>query len=356
MANETLKIAIIGGGHAGVEAASWIASDTCEVSIFSNEKDLPYFRPRLVGVAFGQEEPDAISIKKPIFYETRGIDLRLDTPAMVDFDTKTVNGESFDGIIMATGASARQLSLPTAKPLTLWSLDDARTIRAQVQPGKTIHIIGGGVLGLESAIRAQLAGLSVHLYEICPHLVSGLLGDAGEAALIYALEARGISLHLGQALPEFAEDDFILCSIGAAPKIPFKTDPTLKIAPGCFAAGDVALPTGERPTSSVRKAIQQAHLAADNLLADLKGEPLESWTNPIFPLFMKVDTVEFHLYGKFCYPDLLETRLDDGQDPLIYQACLSYHNRPLAVRMVGTRAKFNDWSTEIFKVITAHQL
>lgn len=343
------KVAVIGAGHAGVEAASWLADEGCAVTLFSNESVLPYFRPRLTSVAFGKEEPDAISIKKPIFYETKGIDLRLNTPADYAIDTRIVNGEAYDGLILATGASAHILPIPNAH--VLWNMADAIKLRALCTSGKVIHIIGGGVLGIEAAVYAQLAGLHVSLYEICPHLISGLLGDEGEATLIRSLMRRGITLHIGSPLPDFESDALILCAIGASPKKPLHTESTLQVAPYVYTAGDVAAPTEQRPTCSVRKAIEEAHLAVDNLLAEFAGEPLKEWQNPIFPLFMKADTVELHLYGKLTLPDLHETRLDDGSNDLIYQACLSHCNRPIAVRMVGTRAKFTDYTTEIFKVI-----
>ena len=57
-----MKIAVIGAGHAGVEAAASARQAGAEVVLFSNESVLPYFRPRLPGVAFGQLEPGAIAM------------------------------------------------------------------------------------------------------------------------------------------------------------------------------------------------------------------------------------------------------------------------------------------------------
>ena len=54
-------IAVVGAGHAGVEAAFALAKGGAKVTLFSDEPCLPYFRPRLIAVAFGQAEPDAIA-------------------------------------------------------------------------------------------------------------------------------------------------------------------------------------------------------------------------------------------------------------------------------------------------------
>ena len=54
-----MRIGIIGAGHAGLEAALAARNAGAEVVLFSAEPVLPYFRPRLVGVAMGTTAPEA---------------------------------------------------------------------------------------------------------------------------------------------------------------------------------------------------------------------------------------------------------------------------------------------------------
>ena len=69
------EVAVIGAGHAGVEAAFALAKKGVHVTLYSNEAVLPYFRPRLIAVAFGQSAPEAIAMKPLAAYEQAGITL-----------------------------------------------------------------------------------------------------------------------------------------------------------------------------------------------------------------------------------------------------------------------------------------
>ena len=100
----TPSIAIVGAGHAGVEAAFALAKEGCKVTLFSDEPCLPYFRPRLIAVAFGQADPEAIAIKPRKAYDDAAIDLRHEAVAAVDAAARTVNGAPYDGIVLATGS------------------------------------------------------------------------------------------------------------------------------------------------------------------------------------------------------------------------------------------------------------
>jgi NADPH-dependent 2,4-dienoyl-CoA reductase/sulfur reductase-like enzyme len=104
-----MRIAVVGAGHAGVEAARVAAEAGAEVHLFSAESGLPYFRPRLPAVAFGLEEPQAIQMRPAEWYAKKGICLHLHT-AVEAFDGQalelTTGGQTsrFDGIVLATGA------------------------------------------------------------------------------------------------------------------------------------------------------------------------------------------------------------------------------------------------------------
>ena len=89
-----LEIAIVGAGHAGVEAAFALAAQGARVTLFSDEPCLPYFRPRLIAVAFGQAEPGAIAIKREFaFFDVRAELGRRVLSALkeADFDGKPLN-------------------------------------------------------------------------------------------------------------------------------------------------------------------------------------------------------------------------------------------------------------------------
>ena len=117
-----MRIGIIGAGHAGVSAARKAAELGAEVTLFSAEDVLPYFRPRVVALAFGLTDEESICMHPGEWYEEHGIDLRLSSPvSSIDTTAFTVstqyseNEEAFDALILAGGA--HPVVLPWAQGL-----------------------------------------------------------------------------------------------------------------------------------------------------------------------------------------------------------------------------------------------
>ena len=277
------KVAIVGAGHAGVAAAAVLKAAGLAVDLFTAENTLPYFRPRLIAVAFGQAEPDAIAIKPASFYAD-GINLIHRTVTSPD------ELKDYAGVILTQG------SVPFVPPFegdrarlhTLWNVQDAMRIRAKIRQGARLTVIGGGVLGLESALRAAMAGLKVTVIESSA-LAGGILGPACSKVLEETLEAKGITLRVGACVAKIeangirlgdgtlVEDDLLLCStgargvtalgeaLGAKADCGLLTNPDLSFAPMRYAAGDLARPTEARPVCAVRRATAMGTLAAQNL-------------------------------------------------------------------------------------------
>lgn len=359
------KVAIVGAGHAGVAAAAVLKAAGLAVDLFTAEDTLPYFRPRLIAVAFGQAEPDAIAIKPASFYAD-GINLIHRTVTSPD------ELKDYAGVILTQG------SVPFVPPFegdrarlhTLWNVQDAMRIRAEIRPGARLTVIGGGVLGLESALRAAMAGLKVTVIESFA-LAGGVLGPACSKVLEKTLEAKGITLRVGACVAKIeangirlgdgtlVEDDLLLCStgargvtalgeaLGAKADCGLLTNPDLSFAPMRYAAGDLARPTEARPVCAVRRATAMGTLAAQNLLAEREGRPTTPWTDPALPLFMKVEDTEFHTFGCCRGDSLDERRIDDGSKDGVIQTILYSANHPVGLRFVGTRDGFGAWEKQI---------
>jgi 3-phenylpropionate/trans-cinnamate dioxygenase ferredoxin reductase subunit len=128
-----MRIGVVGAGHAGVEAA-WRASRLgAQVVLFSREPVLPYFRPKVVTLAFGQAELDAIYLRPEQWYREHGIDLRLSSEvAHLDARARiiTVGGqeERFDALVVATGPPRFCYPLPGSFPMTSFRPEDFRRL------------------------------------------------------------------------------------------------------------------------------------------------------------------------------------------------------------------------------------
>jgi NAD(P)H-nitrite reductase large subunit len=374
-----MRIAIIGAGHAGVEAAASARQAGADVVLFSDESVLPYFRPRLPSVAFGQMTPDAIAIHPLDWYAAKGIELRLDAAvAGLETATRTVlskaGREVFDAVVLANGAVPRLPGLDGLQPglpvFTLWNQADAAKLCAQAKPGRRLVVVGGGILGIEAALRACEAGLDCTVLERLPRLMPMQFGETGSAAIRTTLESLGIRIMTGDRLmaiqprsggvrllrgdAEPVDADCVLFAIGAAPNAAMGRAAGLAVArgicvdehlqtpsPRIFAAGDVAQ-LGDTVRCSVRSAAVQGRLAGANAAAAAAGAPLARHENQEYPVFFKSRELELYAIGRTVSDLLVEARLDDGTEPGRHRVVVKDGEAVVGVQMVGTREGFDD--------------
>ena len=211
-----MRIAVIGAGHAGVAAAEAAAKQGAEVVLFSAESALPYFRPRIVGVAVGREAEEAILFHPREWFEARGIELRLGAPVesveRVDAGFVVRAGgkdERVDRLVLATGACPFTPPLYATKRerlSPLWTLADARALSAKLVPGTRLCVIGGGILGLELALGAAARpGVSVTVVEREDRLMRAQLSDLVSGALRDNLTRRGVEVVTNACVERFEE-------------------------------------------------------------------------------------------------------------------------------------------------------
>ncbi|MVO87335.1 hypothetical protein GPA10_21855 [Streptomyces sp. p1417] len=97
-----------------------------------------------------------------------------------------------DGVVVATGASARRLPGPRLAGVhTLRTLDDARALRAELNRGpRSVVVIGGGFIGAETASSCAALGHDVTVVEAAPLPLIPQLGP-DMAAFCAGLHRRG---------------------------------------------------------------------------------------------------------------------------------------------------------------------
>lgn len=379
-----MRIGIIGAGHAGFEAAK--ASRECgvEVTLFSAEAVLPYYRPRLVALAFGQVELQAIQMKPVAWYEQQSVKVGLSQPVTAvnpdSCQVSTAQGvDSFDGLVLTNGsvpvlppfaAAGRGLVLP------LWNVEHALAIRKRVSKGGRLVVVGGGILGIEAALHAVEAGMSVTLVELMQRLMPAQFGVRASVALLRRLEERGIRVLLGHGIAgaraeadtvalelnqgDVLEAELCLVSIGARP------DKSLAAAAGldcergmvvdqflrtrfdrCYAAGDVIQFAGVT-RCSMKEAGVQGRLAALNLIAALRGGERKPYLPETIPLTFKSKDFEIYAIGETAAPGSEEHLLDGSTETLI-RAVVMKDNIPVGVQMIGTREGFDSYAAEVKK-------
>jgi 3-phenylpropionate/trans-cinnamate dioxygenase ferredoxin reductase subunit len=164
------KVLIIGAGHAGGTVAALLRQygHEGEIVLAGEEPAPPYQRPPLSKAWLkGETDLEGLLLRPESFYAEHGIELRLGASATainaaartVTFADGTV--ESYDALILATGSTARKLTIPGAERpelLELRTLVDAERLKAALGPGRRLAIIGGGYVGLEAAASARALG------------------------------------------------------------------------------------------------------------------------------------------------------------------------------------------------------
>jgi NADPH-dependent 2,4-dienoyl-CoA reductase/sulfur reductase-like enzyme len=203
-------IVVVGASLAGARAAQNLRRQGHEgrLILVGAETHLPYDRPPLSKKMLTSDmDPAELTLNPEDDY--RGLDIELVLGAgaselSLNDRTVTVGGDqiSFDGLVIATGAAARRL--PDTDHLagvhTLRTVDDALAIRAELQAGASVVVVGAGFIGSEVAAAAAARGCRTTVVEAAPApLVRGLGAEMGMACGgLHAL--HGVELRLGQGV------------------------------------------------------------------------------------------------------------------------------------------------------------
>jgi nitrite reductase (NADH) large subunit len=297
---------IVGNGVAGVTAAQAIAREepSAEVHIYGAEPYPYYRRPLLWEFIAGQIEQDELLFRPIDWYAERGIHLHLGSdvasldPVAHRLTMTDGSQVTYERLLLATGACPFVPPCEGADKagvFTLRTLEDALAIKAYARGVSTAVVIGGGLLGLETARALRTAGLDVGVVEFFPYLLPRQLDQDGADVLQSILEAQGlhivtsgttkailgderadgIRLEDGRSVP----GELVLFSTGIRSNLALAQAAGLKVNRGIvvdgqlqtsaedvFAAGDAA-EFEERVYGIIPAAIEQARIAAANMVS-----------------------------------------------------------------------------------------
>ena len=184
-------IVIVGAGQAGVQTAEALRSGgfAGSITLVGDEPYGPYHRPPLSKAWLaGDMDSAQLVMRAPDMLARKGIDLRTGaTVTHIDRNAQQVqlaDGSAlpYTGLVMATGATPRRLTLPGGDApgvLALRSRDDASAIAQRlaecIEKRLPVIVIGGGFIGLEVAATARKKGLNVTVLEAAPRLLGRVL-------------------------------------------------------------------------------------------------------------------------------------------------------------------------------------
>lgn len=300
------RVVVVGAGLAGVTAVETLRSRGYDgaLTLLDADPAPPYDRPPLSKSALRTGLP--VELRPVDTWSRLDVDLRLGVRATGVDVARHALGTSegpleYDRLLLATGGIARWprslQRLPGA--LTLRTAADAADLHARLVPGARLVIVGAGLIGCEVAATARGLGAEVTLVDPLPrplaaavgveaaelllerHVAEGVHVRAGVAvsALVGERAVEGVQLDDGSVLPA----DVVLVAVGGAaatewldgsgldladpaPHAGVRCDPTLRAADDVYVAGDIAVVEGHGRSEHWMSAVEQAEVAAANLL------------------------------------------------------------------------------------------
>ncbi|MFU5905656.1 NAD(P)/FAD-dependent oxidoreductase [Pseudomonas aeruginosa] len=318
------SIVIIGAGLAGATATRYLRAQGYQgkIHLVGEELHVAYDRTSLSKDTLSGKVVEPPAILDPCWYASADIDLHLGVRVTgIDVVNHQVLFESgdilaYDRLLLATGARARRMAI-TGSELsgihTLRDRADSQALRQALEPGQSLVIVGGGLIGCEVATTAINAGAHVTILEAGDELLLRVLGRSTGAWCRNELERLGVRVELNAQAAHFEGEghvhavvcadgrriaaDTVLVSIGAEP-----ADELARVAgiacergvvvdatgasscPGVFAAGDVAawpLRSGEQRSLET---YLNSHMQAETAAAAMLGKSIPalqvptSWT------------------------------------------------------------------------------
>jgi len=209
------RVLVVGGVAAGMSAASQIRrrSPKTRVTVYERGDFISY---GACGMPYNIEDPerdieDLVVLSAEHARDKRGIDLKLRHEAtaldlenraltVVDRGKGKESNESFDALVIATGARALRLpldgfDLPGVHVLR--DLGDGRAIKEALEDEpKRAVIVGAGYIGMEMAHVLTERGLSVTVLEKMTQLLPEWHQET-VAVVEEKLEERGVEFHTG---------------------------------------------------------------------------------------------------------------------------------------------------------------
>jgi NADPH-dependent 2,4-dienoyl-CoA reductase/sulfur reductase-like enzyme len=210
------RVVVAGGGLGGLRAAEQlrVAGYHGDLVVVGAEPHLPYNRPPLSKEGLSGDLAHAtLEFRRKA--AVADVEWRLGRRvASADLTARTVSLDdgqvlSYDGLVAATGAHVRRLPLdaPLEWRHVVRTLDDAQALRAQLQPGRPVVVIGAGFIGCEVAATARLLGCTVTLVDPLPVPLLRPLGPEVGTELRRRHEAHGVEFRMGRTVARIAGTD-----------------------------------------------------------------------------------------------------------------------------------------------------
>ncbi len=302
-----MKVVIIGGVAGGATAAARIRrlDENAQIIVFERSGYISYANcglPYYIGGVI-QDKNDLTLQTPESFWRRFRVDMRVKhevidirpekkTVEVRNLNTGEVFGESYDKLIISTGAKPTQPRLPGVgldKLFTLRTVEDTFKIKEYIDKNhpKSVVLAGGGFIGLELAENLRELGMDVTIVQRPKQLMNPF--DADMAAFIHGeMRKHGVKLALGHTVEGFEEKnggvdvllkdeqplhaDMVVLAIGVTPDSTLAKEAGLELGIKRSIVVNDRMETSEKDIYAVGDAVQVKHyVTGEDALISLAG-------------------------------------------------------------------------------------
>ena len=277
---------------------------------------------------------------------------------------------AYDTLVLATGSHAVQ---PKDTPdnqrglHTLRSYADAQKILQSAETGRTVVVVGGGLVGIELGAVLRGKGLEVHIIQRTAHLMGKQLDETAADILREELLDRGLHIHLLEQVVMWKGEEWIdevsfasgktlsnvtlIFAMGTVPNVGLAAacgllvnrgvvvDEAMRTSdPHILAVGEIA-EFGGQLHGTTAAAEEQANVAANFLSGDVQA----LYAGSVAQNILKVPGLKVASMGvtrppadDFSYQEIVF--LDRGAR--VYKKCVIHNDRLVGALLIGDTSEF----------------
>lgn len=222
-----MKTIIIGGVASGMSAATRLRrlDEHADITVYERGEHVSYANcglPYFVGDVINNRDALLLQTPEKLWSRFR-INVRVRSSVIsINRDARTVtvrdevSGEeyddSYDYLVLATGAAPRRLDVPGAsRTLPLRNVTDTDHVKAEIARTGAVSaaVLGGGFVGVELAENLRHLGLDVHVIQRGSSILSQFDPEMIEP-IQRALTDNGVHLHMHSQVAQIRERDIVL--------------------------------------------------------------------------------------------------------------------------------------------------